>query len=93
MDVRRVIGQNVRKLRLARDLSQEAVATLMGVDRAYVSALELGRRNPTVITLWHVAQALGASLTDLVAEEIEVGNGSKTRVKRSAPGKATTPRA
>ena len=91
MDVRRVIGQNVRRLRLARDLSQEAVANLMGVDRAYVSALELGRRNPTVITLWHVAEALGASLTDLV-EEIDTGNGSKIRAKRSA-SRVTTPRA
>ena len=31
----------------------------MGVDRAYVSGLELGQRNPTVVTLWHAATALG----------------------------------
>jgi transcriptional regulator with XRE-family HTH domain len=31
----------------------------MGVDRSYVSGLELGQRNPTVVTLWHAAQALG----------------------------------
>ncbi|MDP1731121.1 MAG: helix-turn-helix transcriptional regulator [Devosia sp.] len=46
MDVRRTIGANVRRYRLALDLSQEAVAERMGVDRAYVSALEVGRRNP-----------------------------------------------
>lgn len=69
MDVRRTIGANVRRYRLARDLSQEAVAERMGVDRAYVSALELGRRNPTVITLWHVAQALEVSLVELVSED------------------------
>jgi transcriptional regulator with XRE-family HTH domain len=34
----------------------------MGVDRAYVSALALGERNPTVITLWHVAQALSTKM-------------------------------
>jgi transcriptional regulator with XRE-family HTH domain len=34
----------------------------MGVDRAYVSGLELGQRNPTVVTLWHVAKALGVKL-------------------------------
>lgn len=39
-------------------LSQRAVADLMGVDRAYVSGLEQGKRNPTVVTLWHIAQAL-----------------------------------
>jgi transcriptional regulator with XRE-family HTH domain len=30
----------------------------MGVDRAYVSGLELGPRNPIIGTLWHVAKAL-----------------------------------
>ena len=89
MDVRRVIGTNVRRLRLERDLSQEAVAALMGVDRAYVSALELGRRNPTVITLWHAAQALQVSLADLVqdgavaAEEMP----PRKRARRRSSGK------
>ena len=79
----RVIGENVRRRRLANDLSQEAVANLMGVDRAYVSALELGRRNPTIITLWHVAQALKVSLGDLVAEvELEEADEPRTRASR-----------
>jgi transcriptional regulator with XRE-family HTH domain len=34
----------------------------MGVDRAYVSGLELGQRNPTIVTLWHMGQALGVKL-------------------------------
>jgi transcriptional regulator with XRE-family HTH domain len=34
----------------------------MGVDRAYVSGLELGQRNPTVVTLWHIGKALGVKL-------------------------------
>lgn len=52
-------------------LARKAVAERMGVDRAYVSALELGRRNPTVITLWHVAEALEVSLVDLVSDTSE----------------------
>lgn len=68
MDARLLVGQNVRRLRLAANLSQEAVAELMGVDRAYVSALELGKRNPTIITLWQVAEALKVHLADLVDE-------------------------
>jgi transcriptional regulator with XRE-family HTH domain len=71
MDARLLVGQNVRRLRLAANLSQEAVAELMGVDRAYVSALELGKRNPTVITLWQVAAALKVRLADLVDEDAE----------------------
>ena len=65
-DVRRIVGSNVRRLRKAADLSQAELANRMGVDRAYVSGLELGQRNPTVITLWHLAQALEVHLTDLV---------------------------
>jgi transcriptional regulator with XRE-family HTH domain len=57
-DVRRMVGRNVRRLRLAAGLSQAELAELMGVDRAYVSGLELGQRNPTVLTLWHIAKAL-----------------------------------
>ena len=39
--------------------SNEAeLAARMGVDRAYVSGLELSQRNPTIVTLWHVAEAL-----------------------------------
>lgn len=59
MDVRRVVGENVRRYRLAASLSQEELAVRMGVDRAYISGLETGRRNPTVVTLWHAALALG----------------------------------
>jgi transcriptional regulator with XRE-family HTH domain len=69
MDVRRVIGENVRRFRLAADLSQEAVAERMGVDRAYVSALEQGTRNPTVITLDRVAEALGVKPARLLDDE------------------------
>jgi len=58
-DVRRIVGDNVRRLRTAAGLSQAELAARMGVDRAYISALELGRRNPTVVTLWHTAKALG----------------------------------
>jgi transcriptional regulator with XRE-family HTH domain len=62
MDVRQLVGENVRAYRLAAGLSQQEVANRMGVDRAYVSGLELGQRNPTVVTLWHAAQALGVEV-------------------------------
>jgi transcriptional regulator with XRE-family HTH domain len=58
-DVRRLVGRNVKRLRVKAALSQAALAERMGVDRAYVSGLELGQRNPTIVTLWHIAQALG----------------------------------
>lgn len=58
MDIRRLIGENVRVRRLAAKLSQEAFAAKVGVEQSYLSGLEAGRRNPTAVTLWHVAIAL-----------------------------------
>jgi transcriptional regulator with XRE-family HTH domain len=68
-DVRRMVGRNVQRLRIAAGLSQAALAERMGVDRAYVSGLELGQRNPTVVTLWHIAEALGVRLQLFFREE------------------------
>lgn len=61
-DVRQMVGQNVRRLRIAAGLSQAALAERMNVDRAYVSGLELGQRNPTILTLWHISRALKVEL-------------------------------
>jgi transcriptional regulator with XRE-family HTH domain len=68
-DVRLTVGRNVRRLRIAAGLTQAALADRMGVDRAYVSGLELGQRNPTVVTLWHITKALGVTLKTLFDEE------------------------
>jgi transcriptional regulator with XRE-family HTH domain len=67
-DVRRLVGRNVRRLRIAAGLTQAKLAERMGVDRAYVSGLELGQRNPTIVSLWHVAQALGVSVSAFFQE-------------------------
>jgi len=82
MDVRRVIGENVRRIRLKADLSQEAVAEAMGVDRAYISALELGQRNVTVISLWRVAEALGVETYTLLQEQPPVSSLKKRSTKK-----------
>jgi transcriptional regulator with XRE-family HTH domain len=68
-DVRRMVGRNVKRLRVAARLSQAELAERMGVDRAYVSGLELGQRNPTVVTLWHISKALGVRLRSFFDEE------------------------
>ena len=59
MDIRRVVGKNVRRYRIEADLSQEDLAAGMGVEQRYVSQLEAGKRNPTIVTIWHAAEALG----------------------------------
>jgi transcriptional regulator with XRE-family HTH domain len=61
-DVRAMVGLNIRRLRVAAGLTQAELAERMGVDRGYVSGLELGQRNPTIVTLWHTAEALGTGV-------------------------------
>ena len=61
MDVRLVVGENIRKIRTSAGISQEELAVRMGVDQGYISSLEAGKRNPTVVTLWHAAVALGVN--------------------------------
>ncbi len=48
----------MRRQRLARGMSQEAVAEKMGVDRAHVSAMERGQQNVTLLTIWSACEAL-----------------------------------
>ncbi|HLH98022.1 MAG TPA: helix-turn-helix domain-containing protein [Xanthobacteraceae bacterium] len=71
-----MVGRNMKGLPIAAGLSQAALAERMGVDRAYVSGLELGQRNPTIVTLWHVGKALGAPLR-LLFDEIKSGRGGR----------------
>lgn len=67
--MRQLVAKNVKRCRLAAGLTQHDVAVKMGVDRAYVSGLEMGKRNPTVITLWQIAQALDVRPVDLLSED------------------------
>ncbi|WP_439496124.1 helix-turn-helix domain-containing protein [Bosea sp. (in: a-proteobacteria)] len=71
MDIRRIFGANVRRYRVAAGLSQEAVAVKMGVDRAYVSGMERGQQNVTLLTMWHLSEALGVRPADLLDETVE----------------------
>ena len=66
MDMRRLVGQNFARLRQERGLTQEQVEELSGFSQQYLSGLERGRRNPTIITLYELAQALGVDYLELL---------------------------
>lgn len=66
MDMRKLVGQNVRRIRQKKGLTQEAFAEISGFSQQYLSSLEQGKRNPTIITLYELAVALGVSHVDLV---------------------------
>jgi transcriptional regulator with XRE-family HTH domain len=53
-----IVGRNIRKYRLERELSQEQLAFDSGLHRTYISSLERGKRNATIVVLGQVASAL-----------------------------------
>jgi transcriptional regulator with XRE-family HTH domain len=69
MDIRRLFGLNLRRLRLAAGVSQDAIAAKMGIDRAHVSGMERGQKNVTLLTIWAAAQALGCRPSSLLDDE------------------------
>jgi transcriptional regulator with XRE-family HTH domain len=66
MDMRALVGSNVRQARLNKGLTQEKFAERSGFSQQYLSSLENGRRNPSIVTIYELAQALGVSHVDLV---------------------------
>lgn len=66
MDMRALVGTNVRHLRLKIGLTQEAFSVKSGLTQQYISDLERGRRNPTVVTLFELATALGVAPLELL---------------------------
>lgn len=66
MDMRRLVGRNFARIRREKGLTQEQVEERSGFSQQYLSGLERGRRNPTVVTLYELAQALGVSHVELV---------------------------
>lgn len=58
MDIRKLVGTNVRRIRKAAKLSREAIGVRMGVDRAHVGLIERGEQNATLLTIWSLCEAL-----------------------------------
>jgi transcriptional regulator with XRE-family HTH domain len=63
-----VVGLNVRRLRRANSLTQEALAHASEIDTRYVGGIERGEENPTVAVLGRIAAVLGVHPADLLAE-------------------------
>lgn len=68
MDARKLIGWNVRKLRVELGLSQERVAHEADIDRSYVGRIERGEENMTISVLEAIAAALEVPVGALFQE-------------------------
>jgi transcriptional regulator with XRE-family HTH domain len=67
-DLQRRLGHNLRTLRRAKELSQEAFADALGIHRTYMGGLERGERNVTLKTVERIAAALGVDPADLLSD-------------------------
>ena len=59
------MDENVRALRVKRDLTQERVSELAELDQTYISGIENGSRNPTIRSVARIAKALKTSVSEL----------------------------
>ena len=67
MEASKAFGLAVRKLRIAKDLTQEELGFESGLTRAYISSIELDQKLPSITTIAKVAQALELSLSELMS--------------------------
>jgi transcriptional regulator with XRE-family HTH domain len=90
----RLIGENVRRIRQSRGLTQEQLAKRSGYSQRYISGLEEGRRNPTVVPQFALARALGVSHLELVQPRVAseraglLATAPETSVSEAPPPRA-----
>ena len=65
-DPRKPLGESIRKRRLALGLTQEELAEKADLHWTYISGIERGVRNVSIVNLFHIATALGVRVRDLV---------------------------
>ncbi len=67
-DWQAILGKNVRRIRQQRKLTQEQLAFEAQIDLTYVGGIERGKRNPSLLVMARIADALSVSLTKLIGE-------------------------
>ena len=90
MDGRKLVAWNLRRIRVAKNLSQEALAADADVDRTYVGRLERGLENPTVGILDRLATALSVHVSVFLLAPrrgdippVPLRAGRRTKVKKT----------
>jgi transcriptional regulator with XRE-family HTH domain len=63
--VQLAFGQRIRQLRREHNLSQEELAARCGLHRTYLSSLERGERNVSLVNIHRLAAGMGLPVADL----------------------------
>lgn len=90
-----VVGTKLQEMRKAQKLSLDDLSKRAGVSKSMLSEVERNQANPTVAVLWRLANALGVSLTDFLADGLPADNSASitlvpshtTPVTKSVDGK------
>lgn len=67
-DWRSIVGRNVRRIRQQRQMTQEKLAFEADLDLTYVGGIERGKRNPSLLAMARIAEALSVPLTKLLSD-------------------------
>lgn len=91
--VMQAFGRTLREARLSRGYSQEGLALDSEVDRSYVSLLERGVRQPSLLMIYSLASVLNVQPYELVkrTEDVAMQNAKSKEIKKRAP-KSSRPR-
>jgi len=90
MNGRTLVGMNLRRLRVARNIPQERLAFDSNVDRSYLGGLERGEENPTVDVLDRLAATLNVPLSELFQIDENTAH-TPTGLKRGRKAKTDSP--
>jgi len=60
------LGDNLKRIRTKKDISQGDIARELGVDRGFISTIENGKTNPTLATISKLAKAVGVTTNELL---------------------------
>jgi DNA-binding XRE family transcriptional regulator len=66
VDDAKKLGENLKKIRTKKNITQTELAKTLGVDKSFVSNIENGKTNPTLSTITNLAQTLGVSTNELL---------------------------
>jgi transcriptional regulator with XRE-family HTH domain len=67
-DVKLRVGRNIRKIRINRGYTQEQLADLAGLHFTYISSVERGERNISIVNVEKIAKALAVETQRLLAK-------------------------
>jgi transcriptional regulator with XRE-family HTH domain len=60
------LGKNLKRIRIAKGISQGEIGRILEVDKGFISNIEAGKTNPTLATITKIAKAIGVSIEKLL---------------------------